>query len=302
MWPSLVKELQEYRKKVNEIEIPNKSEINRIFIFGMGGSGIVGKIFENLSFLELNKEIRSFNTTKIPRYITNEDLAIVISYSGNTLETLNVFKELKSKEIKHICITSDGILKSMSRNVLLIPKDLLPREAFPYMFLSLLAIFEKIFSYPAYPIVSIFEQFKSAIENIDIKLKEEPVLIYSWYHYYPAALRFKQALNENTKIQAYALHIPEACHNDIEGVKKGTVIVLRGSKEDEDVMEAFINVLPKKPVEIKIKNRKYLSEILLMFYLADLISIKEAKRRGIDWRDTPRIIKYKKELYKRKSK
>ncbi len=63
----------------------------------MGGSGIAGRIIK--TFLDKKSGIPSFviESTSLPEFVDTDTLAIVVSYSGNTWETVDVLEELVQK-------------------------------------------------------------------------------------------------------------------------------------------------------------------------------------------------------------
>ncbi|MCK5023549.1 MAG: SIS domain-containing protein, partial [Candidatus Aenigmarchaeota archaeon] len=75
----------------------------RVFVCGMGGSGIAGNI---LSGLYPDSNIRIFSDYTLPKYVKRGDLLFAVSYSGNTEETLAVFREARRRKCNIIGITS----------------------------------------------------------------------------------------------------------------------------------------------------------------------------------------------------
>jgi len=65
------------------LEVPGG--IENVVIAGMGGSGIAGKIFQELYTKQPVNLVTSYD---IPEYTGKKTLFIAISYSGNTEETI----------------------------------------------------------------------------------------------------------------------------------------------------------------------------------------------------------------------
>lgn len=261
----------------------------RVCIFGFGGSGISGKIIEFLGYEYSSVPILTFNTLFLPAWLTKDDFLILVSYSGNTKETLEIFK--KAKNFRKICITSNGKLEKMGKEVIKLPRGLLPRESLPY---QLAILFNLLRNFMDLDFKKEIQRFLRVIKRIRVKRFEikEPLIVYCWYSYFPSALRLKQQLNENSKISCYLQCLPEACHNEIEAPSKSTKILLRGNKENEKMVKSFLKTLDEKVIEIKIKST-YFAEMLGFIYFADKLSLKIAEEKGIEWRKTPRIKKYK---------
>ena len=76
-----------------------KRKFENIVVQGMGGSGITGKILENLFKDELKIPIQTVNDYEIPEYVSNKTLFIAVSYSGGTEETLSGARKARNKQI-----------------------------------------------------------------------------------------------------------------------------------------------------------------------------------------------------------
>lgn len=130
-------------KKINNFT-PDK-----IFITGMGGSGIAGRF--TMEIMKKYGKIPVFvsNTYEIPAWIDDKTLSIVSSYSGNTEETLAAFNSLRYSDSKIITITSGGQLlkNSLANNIehIKIPGDWpAPRACLGYSLIFQLYILYKL--------------------------------------------------------------------------------------------------------------------------------------------------------------
>jgi len=90
--------------KVNK----HDKEINKIFVAGLGGSGIGGDFVAELVKKECKVPYLVSKGYTIPAYVDENTLAIISSYSGNTEETLSSFEQIKKSGAKVICIASGG--------------------------------------------------------------------------------------------------------------------------------------------------------------------------------------------------
>ena len=130
------------RKFVKKFEM-EKPE--RVCICGMGGSGIAGDI---LAGALPDKDIRVFKGYELPKYIGKGDLVFAVSYSGNTEETLSIFREALSGGCEIIAITSGGELErecvKHSIDYVKIPKGIKPRFSLGYLLFPIIVILEKI--------------------------------------------------------------------------------------------------------------------------------------------------------------
>ncbi len=102
-------------KRVIESEARSKHpvfrKINEIVIGGMGGSGIVGSIIADLYSPISQIPIVLLRVQKLPAWANKNTLVIVISYSGNTAETISLYNDAKTIGCGVVSITSGGKLK-----------------------------------------------------------------------------------------------------------------------------------------------------------------------------------------------
>lgn len=86
-------------------------EANDIFVFGEGNSLTAGFEFQHkMSRLGINVNMRPFSGEEsfMTSVMREKDIAILISYSGETIRIVNIAKILKSRNIEMIVITSIG--------------------------------------------------------------------------------------------------------------------------------------------------------------------------------------------------
>ncbi|MCK4521762.1 MAG: SIS domain-containing protein, partial [Nanoarchaeota archaeon] len=88
-------------------------DIDRIIITGMGGSALPGEILKSYLWhfkmpIEVNKNYF------LPEYVNSRTLVFAISYSGNTEETIEAYRNAYRKNCKIIAITSGGKLAELA--------------------------------------------------------------------------------------------------------------------------------------------------------------------------------------------
>jgi len=115
MWKRLLafpNQCEKAKRFIDGIEAPFYSEgIENIVISGMGGSAAGGDIL--ISYLRENFKIPAIVNRgySLPLFVNEKTLTIVISYSGNTDETLSSLKYANEKGSKIITITSGGVIE-----------------------------------------------------------------------------------------------------------------------------------------------------------------------------------------------
>lgn len=134
--------LNEYFNAVNESVNETKNLINEedliksvnwireakaIYVFGSSFSNIIAKTFSE-KFSRLNKTAYSFTTLKsqiiASDTMTNEDVAVIISFSGTTRHVNQIYRSLKEKNIKIIWITSQRLSKPSLKEIRLLVSPL----------------------------------------------------------------------------------------------------------------------------------------------------------------------------------
>src|ERR1035437_6164879 len=144
-----------------------KRKIANVFISGLGGSGIGGTILSELVAMEATVPINIGKGYFIPKYVNENTLVIISSYSGNTEETLNCLHLVLKRKAKIVCITSGGKVAEIARkkklDLITIPGGNPPRACLGY---SLTQLFYTLGHYKI--IGSKYKpQLKSSIELIE---------------------------------------------------------------------------------------------------------------------------------------
>lgn len=237
----------------------SKTEIHNVLICGLGGSGIGGTILNDLVCDQIKVPVCATKDYNIPNFVSQNTLVIASSYSGNTEETLYALEACKKRGAEIACISSGGALAKEAIennfNLISIPGGHPPRAMFGYSFTQLFFIFNH------YGLIdnSFCADFNSAInlldkdkENIQSQAKElakkmygtTPV-IYTASGFEGVGVRFRQQINENSKMLCWHHVIPEMNHNELLGwrinTEKLSVIYFR-NKCDFDRNQVRINI------------------------------------------------------------
>ena len=116
-----------------------KGDIKKIFVAGMGGSGLGGELLKSYM---INSKIPVFPVKdySLPGYADENSLVFAVSYSGNTEETISAFHDARKKNCKIIAITSGGELAKISDKLIKVPSGMQPRAALGYLFFPMLGV------------------------------------------------------------------------------------------------------------------------------------------------------------------
>ena len=326
-----------------KLSIPNvvKNEVldityqkpENIIIVGMGGSAIGGDLLKDFLFLELEIPLETIRGYDLPKYVSKRTLIIVVSYSGNTEETLNCFKEGLEKNAMIICISSNGLLEKICNKqnipIILVPKNIQPRASLPYLFFPLIVIMNYLKLTPEYKedieeTISILIEINKKIgfevpfeeneaKKIAAKLHNRVTLIFSPPRFGAVARRMKCQINENSKQLAYWNEFSELNHNEVVGwekkldvLKHFSLILIRSDNESLPIktrIELTKDLIFKDKIdeiiEMKGQGKSLLAQFFSLIFEGDLISYYLAILNEVDPSPVKDISILKKELKSR---
>jgi len=301
-WPDIAKESYE-----QEFLKPEFKDIDHIVFAGMGGSGTIGDVFSSV----LSKNDIHTSVVKgylLPKTVDENTLVVVTSVSGNTQESLTILQNSKNNKAKFIALSSGGMIKQYAMkngvNYQEIKMEHSPRASFSKYIFATLKILELVIPVKKSDISDAISKMEIMQKNISSNnLNEENVALNlaKWMTgipalYYPgglesAAIRFKNSLQENSKLHVITEEIMEACHNGIVSwERKSNIqpILIQGSddyfktKERWELLKEFFNSKQIDYKEIFSVRGNIISKITNLIYLLDYASIYHSVISGID--------------------
>jgi len=301
-WPAIAKESYE-----QEFLKPEFKDIDHIVFAGMGGSGTIGDVFSSV----LSKNDIHTSVVKgylLPKTVDENTLVVVTSVSGNTQESLTILQNSKNSKAKFIALSSGGMIKQYAMkngvNYQEIKMEHSPRASFSKYIFTTLKILELVIPVKKSDISDAISKMEIMQKNISSNnLNEENVALNlaKWMTgipalYYPgglesAAIRFKNSLQENSKLHVITEEIMEACHNGIVSwERKSNIqpILIQGSddyfktKERWELLKEFFNSKQIDYKEIFSVSGNIVSKITNLIYLLDYASIYHSVISGID--------------------
>jgi glucose/mannose-6-phosphate isomerase len=326
-------------KNVKALDLPKQLQIghhtvryanvNKVVFAGMGGSAIAGDVVRDWADGICRVPMEAVRGYHLPAYVDEDTLVFLVSYSGNTEETLSCMLDAVEKGCKMVCISSDGAMqraaKALKLPILGLPRMAAARVSFPYLLAPIPYVLAKL---NILPLDKVEAEMNEATEMVAKLTKEYAIekpfeknyakqaasqifgtvpVIYSYSQYRSVGLRFKTQINENCKLPARCDVFPELDHNEIMGweaskqiLKHYTLILLRGPEEPEEV-KTRIEVLKEKfftrakgMIEIHAQGQTTLTRMLHLLFTADMISLYLAVllRRDPVASQTFQILKY----------
>lgn len=289
--------------------------VDKIAIAGMGGSGLGGEILK--SYLSSSKiPIFTLKDYQLPNFLDNKTLLFIVSYSGNTEETLEAYNQALERKLNCVVLTYGGQLEKLATGkspIIKIPETIQPRMSYCYQFFSMLGVLENS---------GLVENQKEIIEKLETKMRslnlEEKArsiskslvnkvpIIYSSERLKAAAYKWKININENAKTMAFCNVFPEHNHNEINGIinpKGNFAFVFLKDEEDYKMVRKRMVVVKKLALENKIESiyidvsgDNFLEKLITTIYLGDWISYFLALEYKTDPTPVPLIENFKKML------
>jgi bifunctional phosphoglucose/phosphomannose isomerase len=272
---------------------------DKINIVGFGASYICGLVAKELFEKECKKIISVYCRENF--YNDSNTLNILISYSGNTKELLNAYKNISNSNI--LIITSGGKLAQLGEKkqipIIYLPKELHQRFTFNQTFFSILKFFEKnnLIINKANDIDKLLKTLNEHKSNLiqgsfDIakKIKNKTPLFYSTNSLYPAAYRLQTMVAEDAKILCHSNKFTELFHSELETLPNTNFypILLINEEEIKNYKKqlTYFKKHVKHYAEIKTTGSLF-ERLFTLFYFTDYLGLKLAKEMGNKMGITP---------------
>jgi glucose/mannose-6-phosphate isomerase len=308
------KHYAEAAKKAEQLAI-SYSKPQTIIVAGMGGSAIGGELLKDWTRDKVAVPVEVCREYSLPAYADKHTLVFVVSYSGETEESLSTFLDAIKRKCMIICISSGGTLHKFAEKLnvphLRVPSGMAPRATLPYLFMPLPILLEKTglvsdVTQEISETVKVLNQVSDANsparlleDNFSKKLASSicgtvPV-VYGFGIYRSVAQRFKTQFNENSKVPAKWEYFSELNHNEIVGWEEArelaehfSIILIRDDDETEVIrrrIETTKELLSKEALkifEVGSIGKSMLAKMSSVICMGDFTSVYLAIMRGID--------------------
>ena len=314
------------------IKIPKEyGKITQIVVSGMGGSTLGAYITRSAFGDKIKVPISILSGYKLPAYVDENTLFVLSSYSGNTEEPLSTYKEAKKRKAKIIAITAD-MPKNKLKKIMLkdnIPGYIFkpelnpsgqPRLGIGYMIFGLSVMLAKagLFKISVKEIKNIISDLeinsRKIRPNIKSDLNKAKKIALEMYNKTPILVgaehlagnlhALRNQINENAKLFASYLELPDLNHYSMEGLinpdsnKKTLHFLFFDSKlyhkRVQKRSELTKQVIKKNNIKISVceltgKTKAYQAFELLQigswisYYLGILYGVDPVKIPWVDW-------------------
>ena len=285
---------------------PCNKGIRNVLICGLGGSGIGGTIVADIVSPKVNIPIAAAKDYSIPDFVNEHTLVIANSYSGNTEETLFALEKCQAKGAEIAVITSGGKLKTIAEEnnytKIIIPGNQPPRAMFGYAFTELFFmlnhynLIDDSFKSDFEKAIALLDTEKSDIQKqaMDLakKIYKQTPVIYVANGFEGVAVRFRQQINENSKMLCWHHVVPEMNHNELLGWRTNVddlaVVYFRNKCDYErnqirmDINKKVISKYTDNISEIWSKGDSVIENSLYLINLGDWVSWYLSEMNNVD--------------------
>lgn len=302
-----------------QVPLDGLTGFTRVACLGMGGSGIAGALLGSIVPFEV-VPVRDYT---LPPWVGAESLAVALSYSGDTEETLAAFDEARRRTTRLLAVTSGGELGRLCARDgipwIEIPKGYQPRAALGYLLFPLLGVIDRIHPVPGLAeTLAVLDDLaaelapgsdENAAQTLAQALLGRVPLVYGAGPTAPVAFRWKTQLNENAKAPAFWAELPELCHNEVVGYEltprllaHATVVFLRSGGDHPRVARRVAilgELLANRGLDwtaVAARGESRLAQLLSLLYVGDWTSYYLALLNEVDPAPVAIIAELKKRL------
>lgn len=240
-----------------EVQVPPVT--GEISCFGMGGSGVACEVMR--AFFDFSG-------------LRHSSTLIAVSYSGDTVETIEKAREALSQGKRVVAITSGGRLSQLPVEKVIVRGGGQPRYAFPRLFLPLVKMLRPDLVPEVIEGVDAERARQVSLDLLNFVRGKIPVFYAS--KYLGVAKRFKQEINENAKSPAFFGEIPEVNHNEVEGYVRGQFLapVVFSSSQVDEITATLVNA--------KVIKVSGMRDVSFLIQVAGFLSLELAREVQVD--------------------
>jgi glucose/mannose-6-phosphate isomerase len=302
----------------------------RLAVGGMGGSAIAADLTRGLYEDRLPRPLEVVRAYRWPGWVRGDALALLSSYSGDTEETLALYRDAGSRGVPRVALTTGGALGALCARdgvfVQPLPPGSPPRAALFASWVALTGLLHAL-DWIEDPVPG-WREAAQLLRERDIQLgpasleAENPAkrlaralegrLVYVYAGAGPleaVALRWRQQLHENAKVLAHSAVVPELDHNEIVGwerpgaLHRGIAVVALNDPEDAPEIRTRLALTAEYARhqgavvhDWEAPPGPRLARLASLVQLGDYLSLYLALLGGVDPTPIPSIDEFKRRL------
>jgi glucose/mannose-6-phosphate isomerase len=302
--------------------------VSAVVVAGLGGSGISGDVLATVAADRLPVPVLTHKDYGLPAYAGPSTAVLVVSYSGNTEESVSAYRTAVERGARVLVVTSGGEIGRLAEAdgvpTVTVPGGRQPRHSLGYLIVPLLVALgldadldEAIAVQQAVAAACgrATPQADNPAKRLGRRVADEGLSAIAGGAGVGAvaAYRLKCQLNENAKLPAASFHLPEGNHNEIVGwqephdvFKQGGLLALRDPAGEHERIAARFAITGRLAEdtfawteELSARGESTLARLASLVLLGDLVSIYTALALDRDPTPIPFIDRLKDELANR---
>ena len=307
----LPRALEEGFRTGREIAPPARDGSSSVVVVGMGGSGIAADLARGFVAAESPLAFAVNRSPDLPRSVDRRTHVVLVSYSGNTWETLQAYEAAGRAGAHRTVVTSGGELADRAAHdgvaVLPVPPGLPPRSTVGHQLGGLVGLLD-----PWFPesnearVARVAERVGGQIASfarprgpaaaLAEKVGDRLPFVYAESSFLGLARRWKTQLEENAKRLAVFDEVPELFHNALVGwdatsrtdAARYAVLLLEWSGQAPltgksfRYLEALLRRRGARVLRVPLGAEDRLEALVAGISLGDYVSLFLADRRGVD--------------------
>lgn len=307
--------------------------ISDIVVCGMGGSALGGRIVRSLDQYILNVPLEVDTNYRLPNYVNEKTLVILVSYSGSTEETISALLDALARNAKIFIVASGGKLLEIAKekgldHFVIDPKfnpSDMPRLGLGYSIISIFTLLSRLklinfgqsdidqISFTLERLTTTFGKKNPTKDNpakqIAQKFKDRSIVLISANHLVGTAHAIKNMLNENSKTFAVSFDLPELNHHLLEGLsfpkdlKEKSVFIFLNSELYPAIIKKRITItrnlferLGFQTITVRPESDHPTLQAFECLYFGEFVSYYLAISSHIDPGPIPSVDYFKREL------
>lgn len=308
-----------------ELELPIRRTPDHLVIAGTGGSAAAGEIVAALASPTSEIPIVVARGTSLPNFVGERTLVIVVSCSGNTAETHELYDDAWRRDAPIVAITRGGQLAERCAAddipCWTFAYEAPPRAAIAHTLAPLLRIVERlgltVVTGPEVEAAARLHQelvegdfspvvpaARNPAKQAALHLVTRIPLVLAPFHLAPIAERTRNQLAENAKILAAAAAVPDAAHNLVVGLSSAAtagwaLLVLDSAAAPDPYLAAITDIAAGHALPVvryPVPGETPLRQAIAALAFGDALSCYLAIARGVDPTPIPEIDHIKRRL------
>jgi glucose/mannose-6-phosphate isomerase len=142
---AMPEQVREAWQRTRYVDLPDKhADIFSFIVIGNGGAALAGEMLRGFVAHTAQIPVVVVRGYDVPAFVGPDSIAIAVSHSGNTQETIAAFEEAIDRGVKPVIITTGGTLVELATThrapLVSYTAEAMPRDALASMFTALVAI------------------------------------------------------------------------------------------------------------------------------------------------------------------